>query len=120
MYNFEHVEVVCPTKKPNDDQLKLLQFFNKEGLKSVTPGGKWLIDTEYNYTTLIFKPAAGETAEDLLAKVKDIIDINFFHTFKITTESVNESVDATTIDSINDYVKNVRLIKLFSKSKFFT
>lgn len=107
MYNFEHVEVTCPTKKPNSDQLKLLQFFNEEGLKSVTPGGKWLIDTEYNYTTLIFKPAAGETAEDTLAKVKDIIDINFFHTFKITTESVNESVDATTIDSINDYVKNV-------------
>lgn len=107
MYNFEHVEAVCPTKKPNSDQLKLLQFLKKEGLKSITPGGKWLIDTEYNYTTLVFKPAAGETAEDTLAKVKDIVDKNFLNTFKIATESVNESVDATTIDSINDYVKNV-------------
>lgn len=107
IYSFEHVIVICPNKPATSVQLKLLKAFNKAGLKSVTPGGKWLPDSEYSYTTLIFKASSNETINDVYTKIISIVKA-FEPSFEIssaTDDIITETVNATTIDTINALIK---------------
>lgn len=103
-YNFDHIEITVSTDTaPTNVRKQLLATLNAAGIKSITPGGRWLVDPEYNYASLICKPSG-----DLSAYAKTIeAALSELPWVSIERTALTESINYETVDAIDSLLKDM-------------